>query len=197
MAATGEGVARARWGLEALLDRVPVGRALVTGVAGGLTPDLGVGTVVVAREVKNGTGSVPPPEASWRDAVLKRTDAVEVTVISSPRIALDPTAKAAVRRQADAAGSSVVDLESASLARVASEHGLPYIVIRAVSDAADETLPLDFERFRSDDGRIDQSRVLRHSLSRPALWLPLYRLRVRVRRCAEGLADVLEEALRP
>ena len=197
MTATGEGATLARRGLEDLLGRFPVDRLLTLGVAGGLTPDLAAGSVVVARQVWNETSALPPPEARWVDAVLERSAAVEATVISTPRIIGDAAAKAELWRRAGGEGSGVVDLESAALARAAADHGLPYLVIRAVSDTAAETLPVDFERFRDRDGRILQWKVLLQALWQPELWRPLVRLRGRVRRCAESLTDVVEEALRP
>ncbi|MEE8277752.1 MAG: hypothetical protein V3R89_03425 [Thermoanaerobaculia bacterium] len=196
MTATGGGATLARRGVEALLDRFPVDRMLAVGVAGGLTPDLDVGTVVVARQVWNGAAAVPPPEESWLEAVLERTAAVEATVVNSERIAGDPTTKADLWRLAGGEGSAAVDLESAAFARAAAAHGLPYLVIRAISDTADETLPLDFDRFRDQDGRIVESKVLLHALMRPRLLRPLLRLRGQVRDCAESLAEVAEEALR-
>ncbi len=37
-------------------------------------------------------------------------------------------------------GAAVVDMESAAVAQVASAHGVPWVAVRAVSDAADDTL---------------------------------------------------------
>jgi adenosylhomocysteine nucleosidase len=197
LTATGEGAGLATEGTEDLLQRFPVDRLIGLGIAGGLTPDLEAGAVLVAGQVREGEMTVTPPDKSWSDAVLGRTATVGGTVVSSARIASDPVAKAEVWRRSAGEGSGVVDLESAAVARVAAAEHLPYLMIRAVSDTADEALPLDFERFRKRDGRIAQARVLFEALRRPALWRPLLRLRSRVRRCAESLAEVAEEAMRP
>lgn len=197
LTATGEGAGLARQGVEALLERFTVERLIALGVAGGLTPDLETGAVVLARQVRDGQATLRPPDESWADAVLARTTAVEGTVVSAARIASDAAEKAEVWRQAAGEGSGVVDLESAAVVRVAAARDLPYLVIRAVSDTANESLPLDFERFRDREGRIAQARVALQALRQPALWPSLMRLRRRVQRCAESLADVVEEALRP
>ncbi len=196
VSATGEGAGLAAEGTEDLLQRFPADLLIALGIAGGLTPDLQAGTVLVAREVRDGRTTVTPPDESWTDAVLGRTATVGGTVISSSSIAVDPIAKAEIWRQAAGEGSGVVDLESAAVARVAAARHLPYLVIRAVSDTAEESLPLDFESFRNRQGRIAQARVVLQALRQPALWPSLLRLRNRVRRCAESLADVVEEALR-
>ena len=54
-------------------------------------------------------------------------------------------------------GSAAVDMESAAWARAAAARGIPYIVVRAVSDAADEELPGYLSRCMDADGGIRRS----------------------------------------
>lgn len=196
LTATGEGSHLARLGVEMLLQRFSVDRLIMLGVAGGLTPDLEAGAVVVARQVLDGQAVVPPPDEDWVEATVASTVATEGTVVSATRIASDAAEKKEIWRRSAGKGSGVVDLESAAIARAATARRLPYLVIRAVSDTADESLPLDFERFRDRQGKIAQARVAFRALCQPTLWPSLMRLRTRVNRCAEKLADVVEEALR-
>ncbi len=87
---------------------------------------------------------------------------------------------------------AVVDLESVAYARVAAARSLPYLVVRAVLDPADERLPLDFEACRDASGRVSNARVLAHALARPRSLGKLWRLRTRVRAAAAGLATLAE-----
>jgi adenosylhomocysteine nucleosidase len=38
-------------------------------------------------------------------------------------------------------------MEGAAVAQVCYEHGIPFVVIRTISDSADETAPVDFPKF--------------------------------------------------
>ena len=91
--------------------------------------------------------------------------------------------------------SQVVDLESASYARVAAARRVPYSVLRAVSDSANEALPLDFNRFRRSDGSSDRWAVARHAVLHPSIVPELMQLRERLRYCARRLAQLIVEML--
>ena len=103
--------------------------------------------------------------------------------------------KARLWQEAGGGEASVVDLESASYARVAAAHQMPYLVLRAVSDSHDEALPLDFNRFRRPDGGSDRGRIMRYSLRHPSIVPELMQLRERLRHCAGRLAELVEELL--
>ena len=195
LAATGDGEEAARAGISRLLAHHEVDALIVVGVAGGLEPGLQAGAVVVAHAVHNGTGLVGEPDREWLSLALQREGTVEGTVLSSSGIAIDPESKSRLRLELESEGPAVVDLESATYAREAVARSIPYLVLRAVSDTADETLPLDFNRFRGPDGRIDRHRVLRHALLHPGLLPRLLALRNRVHECAQQLADITESLL--
>jgi nucleoside phosphorylase len=220
--ATGDGPAAATAGLQALLAAARPRRLLAIGVAGGLTPGLAEGTLVAARQVVAADGAPVPrePDAAWLAAALA-AGAVAGAVVSADRILADPAARQAVlgtalprpattamaattatpattampARTMPAAMPGVIavaDLESVAYARVAAARSLPYLVVRAVLDPADERLPLDFEACRDGGGRVSNARVLGHALARPRSLGKLWRLRARVRDAAAGLAALAE-----
>jgi adenosylhomocysteine nucleosidase len=201
--ATGDGPAAAAAGLEALLAAVRPRRLLVVGVAGGLTPGLAEGALVAARRVVDAGGRAVPrdPDASWLDAALAG-GAVGGAVISADHIVAGPAARLAVLRQALGGVAAVpgearppvatVDLESAAYARVAAAWSLPYLVVRAVLDTAEEELPLDFEACRDAGGRVSNARVVLRALLRPRSCGELWRLRARVRAAAARLGELAE-----
>ena len=83
------------------------------------------------------------------------------------------------------------DLETAAIVAVAASHGVPFVAIRAISDTAEEELPLDFNACLDGSGRISRSKVVGKAAMNPALIAPLWRLHKRARSCAERLADLV------
>ncbi len=210
MAATGDGEAAAAAGVEAMLAAVRPRRLLVLGVAGGLTPGLPSGTLVAARQVvaEDGTAAPGAPDAAWL-AQAVAGGAVAGVAVAARGIAADPAAKRRLLRGAlgspgplslsgepAAAWPAVtVDLESLAYARAAAAHGVPYLVVRAVLDPAEETLPLDFEACRTAGGRVSNTRVVLRALARPSTLRALWRLRGRLAAEAARLAVLAQRLM--
>jgi len=192
---TGEGTDRASKAGHALLSELPIGGLIVAGVAGGLCPSLGSGSVIVARRVLQDGETTPAPDSRWVSAVHGCGNVVLGTILSSSSILCTRDAKAQAYARLGEREPAVVDLETAALARVAAAHGVPYIAVRAVCDTVDENLPLDFNRYRDDSGKLDRFRVARVVASRPGLIAPLWRLRGRVAMCSENLAFMIHRIL--
>jgi adenosylhomocysteine nucleosidase len=190
---TGDGAARATQGMRDLLAAHDLSSVVAIGIAGGLSDDLAVGDIVVAERVSNGLGAVPPPDPELLACAEGLAGARRGAVHSHSEIAVDPVAKRRLWEETGRTAASVVDLESASFAREAAARGLPYLVLRAVSDSHDEALPLDFNRFRKLDGSSDRGRVLRFALRHPSIVPELLQLRERLRHCAAGLATLVED----
>jgi adenosylhomocysteine nucleosidase len=197
---TGEGPENAAGAAERLLDSVAVSAVVVVGVAGGLTEDLPAGALLVAREVRDGDLPVPAPDLGWLTRVRDDPGVLGGTIVSRRSMPCTRESKASVHGGLTPGEPAVVDLETAAVARVAAGRGVPYIAVRAVSDTAGESLPLDFNRFRDPSGGIDRMAIARHALLRPGLIAPLWRLRKRVALCNESLArmivPLLEEGVR-
>jgi adenosylhomocysteine nucleosidase len=185
---TGEGPGLASRGAATILDNIPVDRLLVTGLSGGLSTSLELGDLLIGRRVFRGGKPAPAPDPDWTTAALRRPEAEEATFVCTPAILSTRTSKAALRRTFDAPGPAAVDLETAAFAEAAAQRGVPYLAVRAVCDTLDEELPLDFERFRDDSGRILRGQVARHALLHPRVVGPLREMRRRVSLCAERLA---------
>jgi hypothetical protein len=88
-----------------------------------------------------------------------------------------------------------VEMETAAVARVAIRTGVPWAAIRAVSDTADESLPLDFNGLRTPDGDLPTSRVALAAIANPAAIPGLIRLGRNTSLAAEALAQTLREWL--
>src|SRR5581483_8501759 len=75
-------------------------------------------------------------------------------------------------------------------AAAAAAAGIPWLVVRAVSDTASEALPALLNRSRDDGGAVRRSSVVRGLLGDPGALPVLMSLRRRVRDGAEALARV-------
>lgn len=199
VAVTGDGGRSAARGAAAFLDAVPMRRLLAVGVAGGLVGDPRACTVLAGRLVWRRDGAPLKPAASLLEAASAA--AGRTGIVATVDALLDtPEAKRSVARRLAGEGldgdPAVADLESSHYASAAEERGLPWAVLRGVSDEADEALPSFLKGCLGRDGSVVRSRVVRHLFLHPGAVPEVLRLRRRVRCCAEGLADAVERILR-
>ncbi|MBX6752209.1 MAG: hypothetical protein IRY85_21540 [Micromonosporaceae bacterium] len=104
---------------------------LVAGVAGGLAPELAVGDLVVASEVRAPDGSVRGC-VGGADLAARLRDA-GLCVHYGPILSWPHVVEGAERHRLAATGALAVDMESAWLA---PPDEVPFAVVRAVSDTA-------------------------------------------------------------
>lgn len=205
LAVTGDGAHNARLGLTGLLAALRVSRVIAVGVAGGLSNDLDVGALVVgARVIGEVEGSLHGADPALTARVAVACGARRGVALTAGRIADTVDEKRrlmalALARAPDPDGATalaaVVDLESAAFAAVAERAGIPWTVLRAVSDRADEAVPALLNRSRDAGGSVRRGRVARGLLADPSALLPLLALGRRVRECADLFANALERAL--
>lgn len=143
---------------------------IFTGVAGAVDPSLRVGDVVVSEDAVQhdvdvtalgyAPGQVPGEPASWRaDPALVRSALAaaraalpEVAVVSG-RIASGDLFVSDIRRTAALAadfGATCAEMEGAAAAQVCSRWGVPWVVVRSISDTADGTAEVDFRAFTAE-----------------------------------------------
>lgn len=111
------------------------------GTAGALDPALGCGVIVLPEEVVSLEGPPVPADPLWRyelAGALPR-DRVYGGRLLGTRLPLGSRLdKAVARRETNAVA---VDMESAAIARVAAESGVPFLAVRVIVDTAGEDLP--------------------------------------------------------
>lgn len=153
---------------EALSARFGVTHVVNTGVAGCLAPDLGVGDVLVSRDVVHhdvdatnfgyAPGEVPGLGAAAFEAdealageALEAARAVApgVTsrlgrVASGDQFVRDQATKDRVR---STFGADCCEMEGASIAQACWLNGIPFVVVRAISDRADGSSPVEYPVF--------------------------------------------------
>jgi len=191
----GMGQKRAGAAAEALLREWKPDLLVMAGVAGALSPELQVADVVVADAVTTGlewlTPTVVPHLAtdSHRTGSLLSIAHVLVTA-EDKRNAVGTLPRRPTPTQPPT--PLAVEMETAAVARAAIRHGVPWAAVRAVSDTAEESLPLDFNRLRTADGDLPTSRVALAAITSPASIPGLIRLGKNTGLAAEALSRYLE-----
>jgi adenosylhomocysteine nucleosidase len=156
------------------------------GIAGGLAPALGAGTVIVSAEViaDDGEWRGPPAYRAIVGGFARAIGAVEGPVFGAGSILATPRAK----DQAWVATRALaVDLESDIVARTAASLGIPFIVLRTVADTARRRLPPAALIPLAADGRPDLRRVFAEVLRRPSQIAEMIALAREARRALEAL----------
>lgn len=171
----------------------PIHGCISSGLAGALRSEYRIGQVLAARAVFSET--VPDDSTSRvlesSEALISFADECGATVVDRFYSAGRVIARAVDKKHLGAAADAV-EMESFEIFRLAQGCGIPAVAIRAVSDAAEEDLPVDMNEVFSMNGQLSIPRVLgqvaRHPHSLPGLW----RLGQQSKRAAESLARFLD-----
>jgi adenosylhomocysteine nucleosidase len=108
-------------------------------------------------------------------------------------VTLDHVAGVAEKRQlAERYQAVMVDMEAATVARLARERGVQFRCVKGISDGATDRLP-DFSRFISARGQLRMPAFLAHVALRPGYWRNLARLGKNSGQAAENLAVRVRE----
>jgi hopanoid-associated phosphorylase len=112
------------------------------GYAGALKPALRSGTLILPDEILAADGTRHRTDSAWA-AALAAAIAPDVAVVTGPLLSMPHMLTSAEDKHAAhvATGALAVDMESAAIAAAAERYGLPFIVVRAVLDEADHTVP--------------------------------------------------------
>ena len=113
------------------------------------------------------------------------------TLLTSRRVA---AREEKFRLAAGYPAARAVDMEAATLGRLAAAHGLPFRAVKAISDSVDEALP-DLNPFITAAGQFATARFVAHVALRPPLWPVLSRFGKQSALAAQNLADTLAAEL--
>jgi len=162
-----------------------------SGLAGALKPEHKPGEVLAAESIY---------AANWTKVVAGDSALLDLAAgcgaklvkcfYSADHLVLKAEEKHKLGLKADA-----VEMESVEVLYEASGFGAKGIAIRAISDAADEGLPLDFARATTESGDLSMTRVMGQVALNPGAVPSLIRFGQQSRIAAERLAAFLERYL--
>lgn len=196
---TGVGSARMAASLEWLLRAPRLGgvpyrpKVVVSaGYSGALREDSQIGDVLLATDIADLAGNVWPttwpgalPAEKWCPALHRGRLLTVAGLIATAE---------EKRRLGQKYQAAAVDMETAVVARLCSEHGVPFGCVRAISDNLDidlshQLVELVFE------GRVAPGRLLAALARRPRLASQLWRLARHTRLASRNLGKALGELL--
>jgi adenosylhomocysteine nucleosidase len=90
----------------------------------------------------------------------------------------------------------VLDMETSAVAEAALREGIPFLALRAISDAADEEILFSIEEITDRDLNISIRRVLSALLRNPRILPQMLRLARNAKTAGDNLARVLERLIR-
>ena len=183
LAAAGVGRLHAARAVREAAGKQALAGVVSAGWCGALDPALRIGDIVVADRVL----SLDPPDTFE----TRRPDGDPSAV--GPVITVDHFVGAAQeKRRLRGSGAIAVEMEAAGAAEEARRLGVPFYCIRAVSDAAETSFRLDFNRaLRPADGRFSAARIVAMAGLDPARWRELLALRRATITAAEALGRFL------
>ncbi|MDP2662927.1 MAG: 5'-methylthioadenosine/S-adenosylhomocysteine nucleosidase [Dehalococcoidia bacterium] len=211
LACSGMGLRRASQAARRLIEQDRVERLIVSGVAGGLVPESPLGTLVIPEAVcayrgkaekgfiaqgPTGSDSVGPAyqvdTALWKAAAdASPSRSAGGLLVSVKGLVTSPSLLDWFRQ---GLGATAVDMESAAVGEACAQAGVPFLVIRALSDHAPELARWDWAGLAQarKRGRLP---LTAHMMRRLALAARLRRMKRDVDRGAREAARVVKRIL--
>jgi adenosylhomocysteine nucleosidase len=179
VACAGMGPARVTLAIQAAMAAKPVTSLISVGLAGACDPALQVGEIVRAGVVVDTQSGERYNNSEFRQILVSTVSIASVKE---------------KRRLYESYRASAVDMEAATVARIAQANGLPFQAIKAISDDANFELQ-ELAQFATKDGQFRESAFAAHSLTRPHLWPKLFRLATNSKLAVQSLTTELQAQL--
>jgi len=164
--ATGVGKVKTSASIQYMLDHFPIEALIFAGMAGSVNPDVKVGDIVISqRAVQHdfdlaGKGIKEEMKTPWFEA---DPELVDLAVRTSSELGFKDRVRLGTVLTGDQAvvdskkrewlweafRGDCVEMEGAAVASVCSQNKIPFVLIRAITDLADENARDDFHRTMS------------------------------------------------
>jgi adenosylhomocysteine nucleosidase len=175
----GMGAIRATLAVQAALAMKPVTALLSAGLAGACDPSLKVGDIIRAGVVVDAQSGERYSNSQFKQVL-----------VSTPAIA----SVKEKQRLYESYWASAVDMEAATVARIAQAHNLYFQAIKTISDDATFELQ-ELARFATPDGQFREAAFAVHFAVRPQLWPKVLHLAGNSSRAIQSLTVELESQL--
>ncbi len=194
---TGVGNKRAEDAVYQVIDRFQPGALISIGYAGAVQPGLNVGDLVIAETIMEEEGGEYFPDPDWMERARRVSCSngakkVVGSLLSVNRVIHDPATKKELGKNFDV---QAVEMETASIAKVAETKGRPLLSLRVISDRLDQEL-LDSSTFLGSDGEISSLKAGWYVLTHPGSIKSALSLRTQTRFATQVMTKFLSDLLR-
>ena len=159
------------------------------GIAGGLSPDLPSGAVVLGRKVRSAQGLLSGSDDLADRFAARLPEAAQGIVAAVDTIIDNPLTKRSLHKSY---GALSVDMESWGLARAALDCGVPFTIIRIIADPAQRALPPAALVGMDENGDVHPMRVIRSLLGQPSQLPALIRVALDTQTALAALGKVVK-----
>ena len=194
---SGMGFQRATEATRALIDAASPQLLVSIGIAGAVNADLKIGDVIASSSTcyldKEG---VPGPfqpltrlSEAARQAAKQALQAGGVGLY--PGTALTTHGTQFIQQQAAQFSNPVLEMETAGIAGVAAEKGLPLLSLRAISDGPRAPIPFSLEKMMDEHDNLRNGEIIKTILGHPKMLPQLVRMGGNTRKAADNAALAL------
>jgi adenosylhomocysteine nucleosidase len=178
-ACAGMGSTRVTLAVQAAMSIKPATTLLSVGLAGACDPSLQVGEIVRAGVVVDTQSGERFYDPQYKQVLVSASTIASVNE---------------KQRLYASYGASAVDMEAATVARIAQARNLSFQAIKVISDDAVFELQ-ELARFATHDGQFREAAFAAYSMTRPHLWSKLFQLAGNSKRALHALTTELETQL--
>ena len=147
------------------------------GCAAALDERISPGCLIIPERIIGASGEIHKVNTEWHQRlyqILERKYPVHTgALVESDAIMKTAVEKRALAKRTQAAAT---DMESAAQARLAQEHGLPFVAIRAIVDSVSTDIPENVLKALDPQGNISVWKLLASSYLAPADWMKIVQL---------------------
>lgn len=147
------------------------------GCAAALDGRISPGCLIVPERIIGASGEVHEVNREWHQRLcqtLEHKHQVHTeALVESDAIMKTAAEKRALARRTQAAAT---DMESAAQARLAQDHGLPFVAIRAIVDTVSTDIPENVLKALDPQGNISLCKLFASSCVVPADWIKILQL---------------------
>jgi adenosylhomocysteine nucleosidase len=162
------------------------------GIAGGLAPKLSPGSLILPKTIISSNQSLYHVDTPWHKSLCNRlkghVDFHIEPLAESAMVVRTPAEKAILFRETGAIG---VDMESAAVATVAQDAGVPFMVVRAVADSTDTPIPESALNAVDEFGRLSFLKLIQGLAEHPTELFAFIRIARNYRAAQRTLAAVV------